>query len=62
MTGALDGSYWSTKGGRTPRDFGTAAMAKATCCCTRIWAELRSVPQVSQIYAMDMSLRDRVWT
>ncbi len=46
-TGALDGSYWSTNGGRTPSDLGTAAMANAACCCTSVCAELRSVPHLS---------------
>jgi len=27
---------------------GTADIAKATCCCTRVWAELRSVPHFIQ--------------
>src|SRR4051812_32568566 len=47
MTGALDGSYCSTNGGRTPSDLGTADIAKATCCWTSVWAELRSVPHLS---------------
>ena len=52
-TGAFDGSYCSTKGGTTPRDFGTAAIANATCCCTRVCAELRSVPHRSHTYATE---------
>src|SRR3954469_10927093 len=47
MTGALEGSYCKTKGGRTPSDLGTADMAKATCCWTSVWAALRSVPHLS---------------
>src|SRR4029079_12333998 len=47
MTGALDGSYCSTNGGSPPSDFGTADIANATCCCTSVCAELRSVPHFS---------------
>jgi len=35
ITGAFEGSYLPrTKGGKTPRDLGTADIAKATCCST----------------------------
>ncbi len=47
-TGAFEGSYWRTNGGRTPSDFGTALIAKATCCWTSVCAALRSVPHLSQ--------------
>src|SRR6476646_9284089 len=62
MTGAFDGSYWSTNGGSTPSDFGTAAIANATCCCTSVGAELRSVPHFSQTNTTDRLLRDVLWT
>src|SRR5512138_3424244 len=58
MTGAFEGSYCSTKGGSTPSDLGTADMANATCCCTSVCAELRSVPHLSQTKTMLRLLRD----
>src|SRR5262245_12216518 len=62
MTGAFDGSYWRTNGGNTPSDFGTAAIANATCCWTSVCAELRSVPHFSQTNTTDRLLRDVLWT
>src|SRR4051812_19656249 len=62
MTGAFEGSYCSTNGGSTPSDLGTAAMANATCCCTSVCAELRSVPHLSQTNTTERLLRDVLWT
>src|SRR3954470_20015556 len=62
MTGAFDGSYCNTNGGSTPSDFGTADMATATCCCTSVWAELRSVPHLSHTNTTERLLRDVLWT
>src|SRR5512135_2958189 len=58
MTGAFDGSYCRTKGGSTPSDLGTADIANATCCCTSVCAELRSVPHLSQTKTMLRLLRE----
>src|SRR5215471_13499078 len=62
MTGALDGSYWRTKGGSTPSDFGTADIANATCCWTSVCAALRSVPHLSHTNTTDRLLRDVLCT
>src|SRR5450759_492879 len=62
MTGAFDGSYCRTKGGNTPRDFGTADMANATCCCTSVCAEFRSVPHLSQTKTTLRLLRELLST
>src|SRR3954465_11155518 len=62
MTGAFDGSYCNTNGGSTPSDFGTADMANATCCCTSVWAELRSVPHLSHTNTTERLLREVLWT
>src|SRR6185369_5358785 len=57
-----EGSYCRTNGGNTPSDFGTADMANATCCCTRVCAELRSVPHLSHTKTTDRLLREVLWT
>src|ERR1700690_3091647 len=62
MTGAFDGSYCKTNGGKTPSDLGTADIAKATCCCTSVWAELRSVPHFSHTKTTERLLRDVLCT
>src|SRR3954467_8098769 len=62
MTGAFDVSYCSTNGGSTPSDFGTADIANATCCCTSVCVELRSVPHLSQTNTTDRLLRDVLCT
>src|SRR5215471_8428216 len=62
MTGALDGSYWRTKGGSTPSDFGTADIANATCCWTSVCVELRSVPHLSHTKTTDRLFRDVLCT
>src|SRR6202142_959908 len=62
MTGAFDGSYCRTKGGKTPRDLGTADIANATCCCTSVCAELRSVPHLSQTKTTLRLLRELLST
>src|SRR5664279_4133574 len=62
MTGAFDGSYCSTKGGRTPSDLGTADMANATCCCTKVCAEFRSVPHFSHTKTTLRLLRELLST
>src|SRR5512143_3924582 len=62
MTGAFDGSYCSTKGGSTPSDLGTADMANATCCCTSVCAEFKSVPHLSHTNTTLRLLRELLST